>query len=52
MGQPILLLSTRGAKSGQPRTTPLLYTPYEGGFIVVASNSALAGGGKGYVASR
>lgn len=42
MGQPILLLSTRGAKSGQPRTTPLLYTPYDGGFIVVASKAGAA----------
>lgn len=42
MGQPILLLSTRGAKSGQQRTTPLLYTPYDGGFIVVASKAGAA----------
>lgn len=27
MGQPILLLHTCGARSRQPRTTPLLYTP-------------------------
>jgi len=27
LGQPILLLHTRGAKSGEPRQTPLLYTP-------------------------
>jgi deazaflavin-dependent oxidoreductase (nitroreductase family) len=39
LGQPILLLHTRGAKSNQPRTTPLLYTPYDGGFIVVASKA-------------
>jgi deazaflavin-dependent oxidoreductase (nitroreductase family) len=39
MGQPILLLHTRGARSGQPRTTPLLYTPYGDGFIVVASKA-------------
>jgi len=39
IGQPILLLHTRGARSGEPRTTPLLYTPLQGGFIVVASKA-------------
>jgi deazaflavin-dependent oxidoreductase (nitroreductase family) len=39
MGQPMLLLHTRGAKSGQPRTTPLLYTPHGDGFIIVASKA-------------
>lgn len=39
MGQPILLLHTRGARSGQPRTTPLLYTPYGDGFVIVASKA-------------
>ncbi|HEY3727961.1 MAG TPA: nitroreductase family deazaflavin-dependent oxidoreductase [Solirubrobacteraceae bacterium] len=39
MGQLILLLHTRGAKSGQPRTSPLLYTPHDNGFIVVASKA-------------
>jgi F420H(2)-dependent quinone reductase len=38
-GQPILLLHTRGAKSGQQRVTPLLFTPHDGGFIVVASKA-------------
>ncbi|MBV9047571.1 MAG: nitroreductase family deazaflavin-dependent oxidoreductase [Solirubrobacterales bacterium] len=42
MGQPILLLSTRGANSGQLRTTPLLYTPYGEDFIVVASKAGSA----------
>jgi deazaflavin-dependent oxidoreductase (nitroreductase family) len=39
MGQPILLLHTRGAKSGQLRSTPLLYTPHDKGFIIVASKA-------------
>src|SRR5437588_3184108 len=39
LGQPILLLHTRGAKSGEARTTPLLYTPYANGFVVVASKA-------------
>ena len=39
MGQLILLLHTRGAKSGQPRTSPLLYTPHDNGFIIVASKA-------------
>ena len=39
VGQPILLLHTRGARSGQPRTTPLLYTPQGDGFVIVASKA-------------
>ncbi len=39
MGQPILLLHTRGAKSGQERATPLLYTPDGNGFVIVASKA-------------
>ena len=39
VGQPILLLHTRGARSGQPRITPLLYTPHGDGFVVVASKA-------------
>jgi deazaflavin-dependent oxidoreductase (nitroreductase family) len=42
LGQPILLLHTRGAKSGEPRSSPLLYTPYNDGFIVVASKAGAA----------
>lgn len=39
LGQPILLLHTRGARSGAPRTTPLLYTALDDAFIVVASKA-------------
>jgi F420H(2)-dependent quinone reductase len=42
LGQPILLLHARGARSGEPRTTPLLYTPLQGAFIVVASKAGAA----------
>jgi F420H(2)-dependent quinone reductase len=42
VGQPILLLHTRGARSGQPRTSPLLYTPRGEGFVVVASKAGAA----------
>ncbi|MBV9337318.1 MAG: nitroreductase family deazaflavin-dependent oxidoreductase [Solirubrobacterales bacterium] len=42
LGQPILLLHTRGARSGEPRTTPLLYTPLQEAFIVVASKAGAA----------
>ena len=38
-GQPILLLHTRGAKSGQPRVVPLLYTPRGDAFVIVASKA-------------
>lgn len=39
MGQPILLLHTCGARSGEPRTSPLIYTPHGDGFIIVAAKS-------------
>lgn len=42
LGQPILLLHTRGARSGESRTTPLLYTPLDDAFIVVASKAGAA----------
>lgn len=32
-----LLLTTIGAKSGQRRTNPLLYLPYDGRFVIFAS---------------
>ncbi len=35
---PMLLLTTTGRKSGEPRTTPLLYLPDGDGFAVVGSN--------------
>ena len=38
MGINMLLLTTRGRKSGLPRTLPLAYVEYKGDFIVVASN--------------
>jgi deazaflavin-dependent oxidoreductase (nitroreductase family) len=37
-GLPTLLLTTTGRKSGQQRTVPLLYTAYQGSFVVVGSN--------------
>ena len=37
-GQPILLLVTVGARSGQRRATPLLYLPDGDRLIVIASN--------------
>jgi deazaflavin-dependent oxidoreductase (nitroreductase family) len=39
MRQPILLLHGRGAKTGQPRVTPLLYTPRGEDFVLVASKA-------------
>lgn len=40
-GLPIALLTTRGRKSGQLRTTPLLFMPDGDRFIVVASQGGL-----------
>jgi deazaflavin-dependent oxidoreductase (nitroreductase family) len=39
MRQPILLLHARGAKTGRPRVTPLLYTPRGDDFVLVASKA-------------
>jgi len=38
-GQPILLLHMLGAKSGQPRVVPLLYTPHGDAYVIVASKA-------------
>jgi deazaflavin-dependent oxidoreductase (nitroreductase family) len=37
-GRPLLLLTTTGAKSGQRRTTPMMYVPDGDRLIVIASN--------------
>ena len=36
-GAPMLLLTTTGAKTGQPRTSPLVYTPDGDRIVVIAS---------------
>jgi deazaflavin-dependent oxidoreductase (nitroreductase family) len=38
-GAPILLLETRGRRTGKPRTTPLVYLPHGDGFAVVPANA-------------
>ncbi|MDQ3864079.1 MAG: nitroreductase family deazaflavin-dependent oxidoreductase [Actinomycetota bacterium] len=38
LGGPVLLLNTTGRKSGQRRTTPLLYVVDGENFVVIASN--------------
>ncbi len=37
-GLPVVMLTTTGAKSGKPRTVPVLGLPAEGGIAVIASN--------------
>jgi deazaflavin-dependent oxidoreductase (nitroreductase family) len=37
-GRPLLLLTTTGARSGQRRTTPMMYIPDGDHLIVIASN--------------
>ena len=37
-GLPIVTLTTTGAKSGRPRSVPLIAVPYEGKIILIASN--------------
>ena len=36
-GTPILLLTTTGRRSGQARTSPLIFQPYGADYLVVAS---------------
>ena len=36
-GDPICLVNMTGAKSGRPRTIPLMYVPYQNGVLLVAS---------------
>ncbi len=38
-GRPLLLLTTTGARSGQPRTTPLMYVPDGDRILLIASNN-------------
>ena len=38
LGIQMLLLTTRGRKTGLPRTLPLAYVEHQGAFVVVASN--------------
>jgi len=37
-GSPMILLTTTGAKSGQARVSPLVYTTDAGRIVIVASN--------------
>ena len=36
-GRPVMLVAMTGAKTGKPRTIPLMYVPHKDGVIVVAS---------------
>ena len=36
-GTSVLLLTTTGRRSGEQRTTPLIYQPYDGAYLIVAS---------------
>jgi deazaflavin-dependent oxidoreductase (nitroreductase family) len=38
-GAPLLLLTSTGAKSGQPRTSPMMYLPDGGRYLVFASKA-------------
>ncbi|CRK56192.1 hypothetical protein [Alloactinosynnema sp. L-07] len=37
-GLPELVLTVAGRKSGQPRSTPLLYVPHDGDYLIAGSN--------------
>ena len=36
-GSKILLLTTKGRRTGEPRTTPLIYEDADGAYVIVAS---------------
>lgn len=36
-GRPVMLVTMKGAKTGQDRTIPLMYVPYKDGVIIVGS---------------
>ncbi|HKV87393.1 MAG TPA: nitroreductase family deazaflavin-dependent oxidoreductase [Candidatus Dormibacteraeota bacterium] len=36
-GRPVLILTTEGARSGETRTNPLVYTPEGDAYVIVAS---------------
>ena len=38
-GAPLLLLTSTGARSGQPRTSPMMYLPDGGRYVVFASKA-------------
>jgi deazaflavin-dependent oxidoreductase (nitroreductase family) len=38
-GRPLLLLTTRGARTGEPRTTPMMFIPDGDRLLVIASNA-------------
>jgi deazaflavin-dependent oxidoreductase (nitroreductase family) len=38
-GRPLLLLTTTGARTGEPRTTPMMYVPDGDRLLVIASNA-------------
>jgi deazaflavin-dependent oxidoreductase (nitroreductase family) len=42
VGMPVLLLTTTGRKSGQPRTTPLVYHREGDDYLIAASNGGVA----------
>jgi F420H(2)-dependent quinone reductase len=37
-GQPVMVITTTGRRSGQPRSTVVAYFEHEGGFVTTASN--------------
>jgi deazaflavin-dependent oxidoreductase (nitroreductase family) len=38
-GRPLLLLTTTGVRTGEPRTTPMMYVPDGDRLLVIASNA-------------
>src|SRR5262245_23802477 len=36
-GAPILILTTKGRRSGQPRVIPIIFTPYKDSWVIIAS---------------
>lgn len=36
-GVPILLLTSKGRRTGEPRTIPIIFTPYDKSYVIMAS---------------
>ena len=51
IGMHMLLLTTRGRKTGKRRTLPLAYVEYKGELVVVASNGGAVPDGVAYFAN-
>jgi deazaflavin-dependent oxidoreductase (nitroreductase family) len=48
-GVPTLLLTSKGRKSGEARTIPIIFTPYRHGYVIIASKGGAPSHPKWYL---